>query len=423
MTQKMTAADDRTLATVKNVIYAFALLRVVSFIGARDGAPLFGFLADPIFITFRWILGPVTLVLWFFRASLFTTFMIVSALVPIFQFCLSYTSVGAFSTAPFFLFIFAALFLNQPNQNAKREAARLVAVVFFVSALQKINGTYLSGTEFFAGSPFMSYIQLWLPQFRWPLPEFTPSLLAYLSIAIELCVALGALLLPSRFANIVALFVLLLALFHPPVLYVYFFFLPLLLLMADGFSPTLVRALGRNGSLPAIAIMLAIKATVFDFADLRTFPFLTYAFTVLLLVFHVGLTMRPRANADEIWNTYTFSFKSFVLPVIVLSTFIGSFFWLPSPLGFNMFSARRFRIPTYNLAVASGEACAFAYAKWSFSLVTDAAIEIRRDGNCSIRFPVKSGLLAIAEEICQKYPATPLELSTRGATNRIECKP
>lgn len=422
MTQKMTAADDRTLAAVKNVIYAFALLRVVSFIGALDGAPLFGFLADPIYFHLRWVLAVVLFGLWVWRSRLFTTLMIASALNLIFQFCFSYTSVGAFTIAPFFLFVFAALFLAKPNRHLKQEAARLVSLIFLFSAFQKLNANYLSGAEFVAGSLFMSYIQLWRPQFQWPFAEITPPLLAYLSIVIELTVAFGALLRPARFAHVVAFFILFLALLHPPVLYVYFFFLPLLMLMADGFSPVVGNSLGRSGPLPAIAIVVALKATIFDFVDLRTFPFFTFAMTLVLIVFHIGFLVRRRASEEEIRTSFKFSFESLVLPALMVCLFVGSFYWLPSPLGFNMFSARRFRIPSYNLAVANIDACAFASAKWRFSMVTDASIDVRRDGNCSIRFPVKSGLLAIAEEICRKYPATPLELSTRGATSRIDCQ-
>ncbi len=397
------------LSVAKNLVFGFVLLRAVSFIGAEDGVPLFTFLNEPFFSHIRWVIGAAIVAVWL-SGKLRIALLCASAITIIFQFCLAYSSVGAFSFTPFFLFLFGLIYFRESENDHKNGALFFISAVFIFSAFQKINSNFLTGFEFSALGPFMSYLRLWLPSV--PLPEAGPltSAVAYLSIIFEAGVGFGILFLPSLFSQVTIFFLLLLSLLHPPVLYVYFFFLPLLVLTSDEVRRLYSKWLDRNHLLIPVAIAALLKLVAMDSTNLQRFPFLTYSITVSLLFIHAySLRNFQRTTAVR----PIFSRTALLIPMLMAFTVAGSYSILPSPLGFSMFSSTRFRIPRQTLEIQEPTACHLAVQKWRFSLVTDSAVELGQDGICRVHFPTADGLFTIAKEVCRSYPTT--QFRHRGA--------
>ena len=152
---------SNSVRIAKNLIFGFVLLRTFSFDALQKGVALFGSLDQPIFYQLRWALGLIIILLWLTR-RFERSILSLSAFSITLQFCLSYSNVGAFSFTPFFLFIFALLFLSSPTPNrvsTRAQAALLIAFIFFSSALQKLNLLYLSGHEFQKTGPSFPFFK------------------------------------------------------------------------------------------------------------------------------------------------------------------------------------------------------------------------------------------------------------------------
>ncbi len=201
----------------------------------------------------------------------------------IFRFCINYSSVGAFSVATFFLFAFALLFLKESEEKQSRhlrtDAAVIVAFVFLSAMLQKINPEYLAGKEFLPTGTFTYYFRSWTSIVSGPTAFMLAQPLAYISVAIELIIAIGLMVRPTLFAQVAILFLLALSLIHPPVLYVYFLFLPFFILVSEDTSRFVTRYLGSHSVWAPISVAILLKVMVYEIGSGQGYPFFTQALT------------------------------------------------------------------------------------------------------------------------------------------------
>ncbi len=320
----------------------------------------------------------------------------------------------------FYLFAFALLFLagpkSRPGESLRTEAAVLMSVVFFSATLQKINSEYLGGQEFSPTGSFMIYLRSWTPLLNGPTAQMLASPLAYLSIAVELIIGIGLLLRPVFFSQIAILFVLSLSLLHPPVLYVYFFLLPLFILVSGEASRLFTKYLGSNSFRVPIIMAVVIRAMVYETGAQDVFPYFTYAMAVVLLAVHISSILKnwkSRTDVTDCALSFQWRPRSLVLPTIAVLSFVGSHFFLPSPLGFNMFSASRFKTPFYTLSISDPQACAMTRSRWAMTIVTDTSLDFAQDGSCTVRFPTKSGLMTIVDEVAKTYPNSKFDIARR----------
>jgi hypothetical protein len=424
ISRNVDGSHELSVAASLNLVYTFILVRVLSTHSLTHGAPLFKILQEPGIRELRWFLSLIPLGLWLFRRR-DDTLLLTAALVNIiYQTCFGYSSVGAFSFAPFYLFVFALVFLRKPSPHLRDEASLLIGLIFLTSAVQKINPLYLTGKEFEMTSPLLSYLHFWNPNLNLLESDLLRRFAAYVSIAVEFAIGFGIFFRPAFFAHLVVLFVLSLSLIHPPILYVYFFFLPLLILIPNGFPKAAIGILSRRGFLLPLALALAIKAITIATVENRNFSYATFTLIVLLFGLHLWVVLDVSRLHRAFLETRIAFFQtsqSFVVPTLLLAFFAGSLSIIPSPLGFNMFAARRYTVASHSLNIDTVEACHFAALSWRFSPVTDSEIEFNETGTCRIRFPTRSGLSAIATKICMARPATIFHQLEDGSTRSIRC--
>lgn len=386
----------------KLLISGFVLLRTFTYLFQRDGLPLFNFLADDLFQILRQALAVLIFTLWFREPNSRLLYLVSMANIA-FQFCMSYSNVGAFSMAPFFLFLFAYTVYVRKLKRPEFEASFLLCFIFLSAAIQKMNSNYLSGVEFLPQGTFRSYVEYWAPDLAGVISVEGARALAALSIFIEICLALGALVLPGLSAVLSLCFVLLLSLFHPPVFYVFIFILPISLAMWPKLVAGLPELQVNHVRIGAIATSILLAIVAAESTSLTRFPYLSVGASALLLVFIVGAIFVRSRHYDllRVRSLRAIGTPSIALTLVFVFTLIGSKFFLPSPLGFSMFSGNRFQIRGYSLRLNGSSLCSEINRKWRFSLATDADIKFTDGIGCELRFPTCSGIKLLREKVCE----------------------
>jgi hypothetical protein len=405
-----TAENNTNVTNAKNLI--FGLVLTASMFQVGKGIPLFGFLHDYPFGELRLGIGLTILSLFMLRLSgrnFEKTLLTLGIANFVLHFCINYSGIAAFFVAPVFLFIFSLLLLTKPEQSLRADASVFMSLVFLMAAVHKMNPQYLAGHEFSSEGSFLGYIRPWAPDLRLSPPGSVASPIAYLSVAIEIAIGIGLLARPALFAQITALFLILLSFVHPPVVYVYFFFLPLIILISDETSRIFKKLLSEHAFRVPIIIALVIKACWWEYARRpEAFPYFTFTLSFFILCVHLWILLKswPIESQSLEVRKFCSRSRSLAMPAILVLMFAGSYFFLPSPLGFNMFSASRFRVPTYLIEIHGVAACEFTRSRWKFSHVTDSSLRYTGNGSCAVRFPTLSGLSTIVPAICETYPQT-----------------
>ncbi len=251
---------------------------------------------------------------------------------------------------------------------------------------------------------FENRFPIFLPQ---QLPEYLLRL-PHLSIAIELLITLGIFIRPLIFTHVVGLFLLVLSYFHPPVLFVYILLLPVLMSINDGFNDFLQRSSFSNALRSpyfwALFTLISMsRAEVLSITALMTFVFIS--FFIFIHVYYFLKNPNTKSHLSLNWNNLR-DWRLFLLPIIMLILFLGSFIILPSPIGFKMFSSRSFQIPHYKLIIEGPWACRSAEKAWAYSQVADASWSPIDQSSCYVRFPTQSGLLFLKNKLCEKFNQT-----------------
>ena len=347
-----------------------------------------------------------------------------------------YSAMGAF--VPFLVFsllFFASLRVlsrsgdaakeNWLFEDAGRSASIALAIVFLGAALQKLNGSYLAGNEFVDRLGFLGPIIEYTGQVPSP---FVAKFLAFSSIAIELGIGIGALLWPRLAAHGAVLFILVLSLIHPSVLFVYFTLCPLLLLI----DPDLLQAVKVNryrnllsSEFLWISSLLLVGVSLNWMRVLPSVFFLrSGALSLTLLIFHGWMVWK---SANEL-RRYGFAFAGWrpALPTAILLLMLGAtpvaaWFGAPAPIGFTMFSGRRSSdfervLPAHQVRIMESGVCRQLNARTLVYSSTDARFSWERESGCVVSGPTASGLSFVLNRLCREYAIPSNSLETRSST-------
>ncbi len=327
-----------------------------------------------------------------------------------------FSVVGAFilplaTSCAFFYFAF-----DKSKSIRKTGATIMLAMPFLLSAIQKMHPDYLRGHEFSPNGSFFAFLYSWgLPHDFAP-PAFQAAL-AIISIFVELGIFIGLFIRPVLFAQFALLFALLLALIHPPVIFVYGIFFPFVLLIDETWAERI------NQPRPAVALRQPFfwcLATIFSFirsTDFSISAIKVWPVAALLLGYHLKMLLSSKFKRSA-GLSFSELFKNpriLVAPSLVLLTFVASQSGAPSPVGFSMFSGRTLGSNTHALHVSNRETCRQILAQWTFLLVVDAGAFRNADGTCVIRFPTLSGLHGLKDRLCLMNPNNQWSVQLRGS--------
>ncbi len=415
---------ERMLEWAKILIVGFVLHRTFNFAIQSDGIPLFGFLEAEFFRTSRWILSASILVLWVSRVRDDRYLYLLSILNLIFQFTLSYSTVGAFSIAPIFLFAYAYDLTSRSGVRADRQAAWLLAGIFLAAAVHKLNSSYLEGVEFQSGGSFVSYLEYWVPSAMGLISPAIAGTLAKASVVLELVTAIGLLVRPSIFGVVALYFVLILAIIHPPVLFVYFFLLPLVMALLPQLNSLLPETRPWIRYVGPVMTALLLAGIAADSTSLGRPPYVSIGITIVLLIAQTWALLRigGRHQQSRPLRFFVPPWSKALAHLLLAISFFGSFYFFPSPIGFSMFSGSRFRTGVFVLEVAGEKACQSAKRLWRFSLASDSDVKFIDDLRCEIRFPTCSGTKLIQEKLCRLDPDVVIRLAPSSECSLEETK-
>jgi hypothetical protein len=300
--------------------------------------------------------------------------------------------------------------------NAVRKIASLMlGMTFILAAIQKLNGDYLYGGEFSRDGAFFTSLYLWGLPYDAIVPNGTPqaSVLPILSILIELMIGVGVILASRIFSQLALIFVLLLAPIVPNILFVYLILFPFVILSDDFLWKTV-----RNSSLytairtPFSWTFIAIFVRVGD-SNVAAISVKVWFPALLLLGAHITIfaaSMKlPRHNSEPTAaKLFTKSLAAdlvqrpiFIGPVLMILSFLSFYFGAPSPIGYSMFSAQRYRPPLHEVRIHDPSACDFIQRTTPVFHVTDTKISF--DGQtCVISHPTASGISSLTSRICDQ---------------------
>ncbi len=321
-----------------------------------------------------------------------------------------YSSLGAFVPQIIYncLFFAAAQWHKKDDRELPLAGALFFSLIFGIAAIQKLNLSYLSGSEFTSPLGFLSQVHQY---FGAPPAWLTVSLLPSLSIAVELTLSIGLLFRPQLFAHASIVFVLLISFLHPPVLYVYLSSVSLLFVTAPAsFSAIPWSAVRRAYSNPFVLfafLMLVRLGYNWSGKDALAYFSIPWSMSSLLLGFHLWLGWQSRQSFDTHFRIRPFAATAwrrpttFVLLFVAMTPLVG-LLGAPTPIGFTMFSGRIKPEPGHQLRIQHVAVCDELERRFVPYITTDVVFAREHD-SCVIAGPSESGALFVAEQLCNRF--------------------
>jgi hypothetical protein len=342
-----------------------------------------------------------------------TSWLIVLAVVEIFiLWTARYSATGAFFPQNIINGLLLLSLLSLNRDQVRSYAAKAFSLIFILAALQKINASYLAGSEFVSPKGFLSMANYFLGH----LPSaIAVKIMPWLSIAIELAVGVGLLWRPSLFTHVATLFILILSIVHPSVLYVYFTaFFFLALIDTRFFAVAVTDRLKSHMASPffwAIATSLVVLVRIAPgqveiAAFLRMWPIL-----IILMLIHGAQilgTFKLKEDFSAWWRLTDFDLRTQTFPKLVVLGFVGLFFAfkagvVPTPLGFSMFSGFDPARSPYKIEIDDRAFCEKVSRRILIFDFSDASMRPTEQG-CRLLAPTSSGRRAALRQFCRDYP-------------------
>ncbi len=295
---------------------------------------------------------------------------------------------------------------EEGQKQIRLSAIILFAVIFVAAGFQKLNPSYLGGSEFLSANSFFGAIHYF---FGRPPDWLSIQVLPPLSVALELAVGLGLLWCPRVFAHLAMFFVLGLALMHTSVLFVYLALIPLLVFADPSIlrmaTDLRIRSLLANPYFWFFAHVIFMGSIGWKGRTLATYFIRHWALAALLIGLHVWLFRRSirdpeflEVNPLRQWKPRRIKWVSAVLLLVAFTPF--AVFWdAPVPIGFTMFSGRAREHANHQIKIQGLAACNRLERQFTALAFTDA--EFRREGEaCVVAGPTKSGAEHVLRRLC-----------------------
>ncbi len=323
-----------------------------------------------------------------------------------------YSALGAFFPQTIINGLFLLSLLTLDREQVRSYAAKAFSLIFILAALQKINASYLAGAEFLSSTGFYGFASRVLGN----LPNVVSAkILPWLSIAVELIIGVGLLWRPSLFTHVATVFLLLLSIVHPPVLYVYFTAFFYLALIDTRFKP--VASPSRFGSYlsnpflwaiaPSLVVLVQNVTSQNEYAGfIKTWPVILF-----LILFHCKQTLEVVKRKDDFsawWSTNNFDLRTEMVPKLALLAIISLFFafrmgLVPTPIGFSMFSGFDSNRSPYRIEIEGKSVCQKISRRITVFDFSDVSLKSTELG-CLLRTPTDSGRRATLRQLCRDYP-------------------
>lgn len=394
------------------IIFGIMLCFALPWTSNTEAIPLFDFFPEffsdklvPILITLIWIFV-------LFQKKYFKTLilLIISCILIVCTF--RYSSNFAFRYFTLYIVGFIFVLNNRPVRERTIASSLILAALFLFSAIHKINDNYLSGVEFEKGGTFISFYELWFPGF---IPRNLNSLMTYLphiSILIEFIISIGLMLKPRLFVHIAGVFLLVLCILNPPVLSVYFMLLPLFINISTGYDDLLKKLPFADFLKSPYFWAFYIYVSTARVFKLDTVIITNFIFLIFFTVLHMLVIMRHKHNKDLVLQFSASDFKNsrvWIIPGLMLLTFIASFIILPSPFGFKMFSGTRFDNYYYAVTIDHRDACYLSETRWALSPVADVSWRRLDSDSCTMVLPTQGAVHYVARRLCEKFDSAKFE--------------
>lgn len=339
-----------------------------------------------------------------------------------------YSVVGAFFPQSILNGLLLLAVFKLGRQRVRDFSVKAFSLIFLLAALQKINPSYLAGTEFLSRQGFMGISNY----FFGPLPRvMAERILPVLSIAIELVIAVGLLWRPTFFSQVATIFILLLALVHPPVLFVYMTALFFLILIDSDLHDSLLnKKLTPYISNPffwaTAASIVAFLPSIFS-VSVFTYFLKTWPITLALLSIHLILLkgkFQLKNDPPSVWRLSAFftpqdkAIKALLVAMILLFS-ANKMNLAPTPIGFSMFSGVKHSLARHKLDIVDLATCRLISGRLGVFGYTDVALQTN-ESHCTLSTPTSSGRLAAMRQFCRDFPNLRFRIYEHGSENSIE---
>ena len=409
----MRTTDDRLNSPEAKIAAAATLGAALTIFGPKE-MPIAAFalfdglntLRDGGLIGFERLVMFCSILLFGFRRPLF----LIGTAVTLVAWLSLYSILSAFPIMILFTCLFGYFALYAEAEERRQVAGLMLSLTFVLAAIQKMNPSYLQGYEFSKNGLFFQFLYTWGIEagFEADLTQtdFFRSFLPIFSIVIELALGIMILIRPSVFAHVAMLFLLTLALVHPPVLYVYGVVFPLVIVLDKNWAQQLASSRLNAALISPFFWAIFIYLIHIKSRHLSTIMITTWPLIVGLLVYHTVM-IKNRLRSDSTDETLLHKPKlkaSLIPPALMILSFVAFHLGAPAPLGFSMFSAQDRSEKIHWIDIANTSFCRTAPSYFSFPGVGEARLTSSSNGFCSVGFPTESGMRGIKKAICRTRP-------------------
>ncbi len=314
-----------------------------------------------------------------------------------------YSAEGAFNQIRIVLFLFILFFYN--SKYAGSAARFFTSALFINSGLEKMNIYYLHGSEFRGGS-FAQATLAYHPFMRGLLLDLANShVFLVLSIVAEILIGLSLLFVFPLGAILTLIFVCMLSVIQPAVLYVFAVLAPFLYISGSkyfrDFNKSRVQILWAGILYFALLVVGKYRWQTFD----RVNHTQEFILDLIVVVAHLGFglffmqKMFSRKVIASAWDEalgnlhqLRVNIPIFLWTIGIISYMMLPYFRiLPVPYGFSMFSSRSEFQPMITLHIPDGGKCTqlsqqYEWGRW------ETGFWSQPDGSCTLRLPSRSAL-------------------------------
>lgn len=299
----------------------------------------------------------------------------------------NYSSTTAFYPHVIILCLFAFLSFGMEDKKLKSMAVFFFSMTFLTSALFKMNGNFLNGSEFSTRSDFLIFLKPVMD-----VRSFEPFsvFLAWVTVLVELSIGILVWFRPLLTVQLSLLCFCFLSVIHPPVVFVYFCYLPFYFTFRE-------KKVSEKINNPFFwLILLILMSLIFALG----ITYRTLLLSTALIVFQLWLMKNTDLKSDA--PQWVASWKVFVPGGFVLLTMVARFLGAPAPLGYSMFSGVESK-PVRVLETGNVEVCSYLGQNLRRTIVSDLRF-VWKPGSpqCYVLFPTAGSYEYLKNHLCEK---------------------
>lgn len=350
------------------------------------------------------VLGVVTFFFILAGRRLFYYTMLLVFISGTLTFVFKYSVIKAFQPVSLLIGLYILITRSLEEESKKLSAQIFLFLVFFFSAIQKLNISYFEGTEFSTHATFFSNFFSVFPH----LEEWEPILKMFhfpaLTVGLELLIATLALLRPALASLVTLCFLLFLSLINHYVNYVFLLLIPVCLNLNPRFNENLNKSLFS----PHFKSVFFWWVLYYVWNSLpRNFAmgyFLTVLPFILFLILYTTYLQFPLPKIDEfrLVNFRILNFRAIFPSLLICVYFAGNLIFLPGPIGFSMFASKSFKHGWHMLEIDSHLGCQWLKNKVKIMNVSDVRFGSISSSSCFLKTATQGGLSFTFSRICEK---------------------